>query len=190
MTNWLLAEAKPRPGLQLFWGIILLLLGIAALGAPVVASTIAVQTIGGALVLGGIAQFLHARLTLSSVGIFAGLLGGFLSILAGCFIMFRPLLGLSFVSMLLTLYFLAEGLALAVVSLKLRPSPGWPWILVNGVLTIILGAMFWQQWPLFGIVAMGVLIGLHLLFAGMSVLLIWLAVRSITSNAPAGTIGQ
>ncbi len=63
------------------------------------------------------------------------------------------------------------------MSFQIRPADGWGWALFSGILSIVLGAMFWAQAPLSGALAIGILIGIRLLFSGLTLLMFGLAVR-------------
>ena len=51
--------------------------------------------------------------------------------------------------------------------LQRRPGSGWGWMLTGGVVSIGLGVMIWSQFPLSGAWAIGILVGIKLLFIGL-----------------------
>jgi uncharacterized membrane protein HdeD (DUF308 family) len=65
-----------------------------------------------------------------------------------------------------------------VLSLRLRPAPGSGWLLVDGVVTLIL-AVIWSTWPSSAAWVVGTLIGISMLFSGITRLMLSLAVRRI-----------
>jgi len=63
-----------------------------------------------------------------------------------------------------------------------RRERGASWLLVNGVITILLGAMIWRNWPSSSVWAIGTLVGVNLLMAGVSRLMLALAARSLARS--------
>ena len=59
-----------------------------------------------------------------------------------------------------------DGIGKMVVSFQLRPLPGWGGTLFGGIVTLLLGIIIWRQWPVSGIWAIGILVGINILFSG------------------------
>ena len=78
------------------------------------------------------------------------------------------LFGLAFLTLLLVGYFVVEGVSKIVVSFRYRPAAGWTWLLASGVLSLLFGWLIWSQWPVSGMWAVGVLVGLNLLGTGLA----------------------
>lgn len=64
----------------------------------------------------------------------------------------------------------------------LRPFPGSGWLLVDGAITLILAIMIWRTWPSSTGWVIGTLVGISMLFSGISRLSISLAARSVTNK--------
>ncbi|HLV96302.1 MAG TPA: DUF308 domain-containing protein [Candidatus Acidoferrales bacterium] len=64
----------------------------------------------------------------------------------------------------------------------LRPFPGSGWLLVDGAITLILAIMIWSTWPSSTGWVIGTLVGISMLFSGISRLSISLAARSVTNK--------
>jgi uncharacterized membrane protein HdeD (DUF308 family) len=58
---------------------------------------------------------------------------------------------------------------------------GWGWVLCNGVVTVLLGALIWQQWPESGLRVLGVFVGIDLIANGLT----WTALAVDVHNAVA-----
>jgi uncharacterized membrane protein HdeD (DUF308 family) len=56
------------------------------------------------------------------------------------------------------------------VSFRFRPARGWLWLLLSGGVSLVLGALLWSQWPMSGLWAVGVLVGLNLMSTGFVLL--------------------
>jgi len=72
-------------------------------------------------------------------------------------------------TMLLLAYFVVDGIFTIIAGFSARPVEGWGWLVASGVSSIILGALLWTKWPMTGAVAIGILLGIRLIFAGWSI---------------------
>jgi uncharacterized membrane protein HdeD (DUF308 family) len=64
------------------------------------------------------------------------------------------------------------------MALRVRDHRGWGWLLASGILSLILGAMIWAQWPYSGLWVIGLFVGIQLLFTGWSMVMLALAARA------------
>lgn len=148
-------------------GIITIILGILSIAAPLVAGVSIAVLVGLLVLVGGIARMVWA-FQASSLG--KGLLGfaiGLLTLICGVALVTDPLLASGFLTIMLAAYFLVDGAFEIAAAFQLRPASGWGWLLAAGALSLLLGLMIWQQFPLSGAWAIGVLLGVKLLFVGM-----------------------
>lgn len=158
-------------------GIILLLLGLMSICSPL-ASGMAVAVLVGALVLvAGLAQAVHAHGHQHGFARIVGYVGAALSVLCGAIMLLHPMFGLGFLTLLLIAYFLGQGLVTMIWGFKLKPLRGWGWVVSSGVLSLLLGLLFWRQWPVSGAWAIGTLIGVQMLLFGWSALILGLGVK-------------
>jgi uncharacterized membrane protein HdeD (DUF308 family) len=89
----------------------------------------------------------------------------------------HPLAAAAFFTLMLAAAFFVGGLFRIVVALSER-FYGWGWVLLNGVVTLILGVMIWRRWPDTAFWVIGLFVGIDMLFAGWSLVITALAVRS------------
>jgi len=116
---------KENSGWSIAIGIILIILGISALGSPLYTGVAIAIMVGSFLLVGGIVQFVFA-FRANSWG--AGLLnffGGALSFVCGLLVIAHPLYGLKFLTLLLAAFFVTEGISKIIFSFQLRPALGW-----------------------------------------------------------------
>jgi uncharacterized membrane protein HdeD (DUF308 family) len=78
-------------------------------------------------------------------------------------------------------YLFVEGVLEFILSLQLRPAPGSGWLLVDGIVTLVLAVMIWSTWPSSAAWVIGTLVGISMLFSGITRLMLSLAVRKITA---------
>jgi uncharacterized membrane protein HdeD (DUF308 family) len=125
-------------------------------------------------------------------GILRFLMGG-LMILGGLAIEAHPLVGLATVTLMLAMYFVADGILRIILSFDLRPESGWVWFLIGGIVSMILGVMIWRGWPLSGAWAVGVLVGVNLMISGWQLIvlgpLVERAARELEAGAPPAESG-
>jgi uncharacterized membrane protein HdeD (DUF308 family) len=172
-------------GWLLALGILLIILGVFAIGAPVVA-TIAFQVmLGWLLVIGGIAEAIHAFMAQNWRGFLFELLSAILYVVVGAMLLFNPLLGAAALTLLLAVFLVVEGIFKIIMALRVRDHRGWGWLLASGILSLILGAMIWAQWPTSGLWVIGLLVGIQLLFTGWSLVMLALAARAHRQASPA-----
>jgi uncharacterized membrane protein HdeD (DUF308 family) len=154
---------------RLNWlGVLLVLLGVAAILTPAVAGSAVVMVIGCILIAAGVVPVMRALKTTDKLEKALSLTLGIITALAGIAVIGHPLFGLAFLTLLLVGYFVVEGIWKMAVSFRYRPATGWIWLLLSGAGSLILGLLIWDQWPLSGMWAIGVLVGVNLLGTGLS----------------------
>lgn len=163
-------KAGSRAGV--FWGIIVLILGILAMVAPLVSGIAVTFMVAVLLLAAGIAQTIYAfrsETVLSGIGTF--LFGG-LAILCGLAMMVFPGKGLAAITMILAAFFIADGIINLINGIRFRPFKGWGSMVFSGIISLLLGWMIWSSWPVSGIWAVGILVGVRLLFTGWTMIIL------------------
>jgi uncharacterized membrane protein HdeD (DUF308 family) len=152
------------------FGIFSILLGILAIAFPLAASIAIEQVIGiilvvsgvfsvGAVVSGGEKTHRVFTVILALIRLAAGL---------ALLIYLKP--GVVTLTIVLSAFFLAEGITFIISSLALRHNRAWPLILVNGIVALVLGAMIFRSLPASAGWAIGLLYGINSIFYGMTLL--------------------
>ena len=160
---------RPSAIEHLHWlGVVLIALGVAAVLAPAVAGGAVVIVIGFILLVAGIVPIVRGLKAEASTEKTTGLILGIVTVLAGIAVIGHPLFGLAFLTLLLAGYFVAEGAWKIVVSFRYKPNTGWKGLLASGVLSLIFGLLIWSQWPVSGMWAVGLLVGVNLLGTGLA----------------------
>ncbi len=149
-------------------GISCIVLGMMAITSPLFAGTAVTILIGIILLAAGLAEILHSFHVRGHKAIRN--LKGLLSIVAGGVILAKPLFGLAVLTMMLAIYFIVDGIMWCIMAFQMRPMAGWGIGLFNGILTFLLGSLIWLHWPLSGVWAIGVLIGIRILMAGWTMI--------------------
>ncbi len=80
-------------------------------------------------------------------------------------------------------YFVLDGLFEIGASFRLRPGSGWMWMLFAGIVSILLGVMIWQQFPLSGVYPIGLLLGIKLFSVGLVMVTAGESVQALSREA-------
>ena len=162
-------------------GIVVSVLGVAAIAVPSVASVSVTIFIGIMLLLAGIATGISAfRAATASGGILSGLLG-LLMIFAGVDLLAQPESGTITLTFVLALWLFLSGIVRIVWAIRARAAiDNVGWIIASGGLSIVLGVLIANHLPSSAAWAIGLLVGIELLSAGAALVFFALAVK----NAP------
>jgi uncharacterized membrane protein HdeD (DUF308 family) len=149
-------------------GALLIVLGIIAIALPVV-STIFVETWAALILISaGAAKLVYAFQSRESGGFLWKVLLSILYVATGIMLFIYPSTGILTLTLLLGSFLLTEGVFELILAFRLRPQPNWTWVLGDGIITLVLGAMIWFQWPFNAPWVLGTLVGASVLFTGIS----------------------
>ena len=167
-------------------GIVLLILGIAAIAFPQISSLAVELWVGWTLLIAGIAFVIHAFTAKDwGGGFWLQLLLGVLYVLAGASLVVFPVSGMVTLTVLLAALFLAEGVLQVIMSLRVRGHGGWIWLLISGLIAIAAGALIALKLPSSAAWALGLLAGINLISTGWGFVFMALAGRRVQQGAPA-----
>jgi uncharacterized membrane protein HdeD (DUF308 family) len=165
-------------------GVILLILGLVAIVLPLLA-TIAVEIIVGWLFLtSGIIGLVMTLRMRRAPGFWWSLLSAILAVVAGAILLWWPLRGVLTLTVVLTVFFIVEGIASIMYALehKRELSGRWGLMLFSGVTDLILAGLIYFELPGSAAWAIGLLVGINLAFGGAALIAMALDART---NAPA-----
>ncbi|MBE9107921.1 DUF308 domain-containing protein [Nodosilinea sp. LEGE 07298] len=167
---------------SLWTGVVLAIFGLVAITLPIV-STIFVET-WAALILAsaGATKLFYAYQTRAQGGTLWKVLLGVLYIATGVMLFINPRTGILTLTLLLGSFLLTEGVFELILAFKLRPQQNWTWALGNGIVTLILGAMIWFQFPSDAPWLLGTLVGASILFTGISRIGLSFKAREVLKN--------
>jgi uncharacterized membrane protein HdeD (DUF308 family) len=153
-------------------GLTFVVLGVLSILLPFAGSLFTTLAIGWLLVVGGAVQGVHAIQNRQWAHSGWALVGAAIMVIAGALVVMYPLAGTLTLTLILSAYFLAEGIVKIVRALQHRTMHAWGWLLCDGILALVLGALLWARWPSSAVWALGLLVGINFLFGGSSLLLI------------------
>ncbi len=173
---------KESIGWSIGLSVLLIVAGILAIGIPQVAGITVSLLVAWLLIFCGAAHLVFAWHLRATKGVLWELLLGVLYIGIGVFLLIHPVGGLAALTLALAIYLLAEGILEFVLSFALRPMPGSGWLLLDGIVTLILGILIWRTWPSSTEWVIGTLVGISMLFSGITRLMISLAARRLVTK--------
>ena len=162
-------------------GIAWVVLGALAILVPFVASVLSAVMFGWLMIIGGFFEGVHAFQNQRWGGFPWAVLEGVVLVVAGALVVAFPLTGTLTLTLILAAFFFAEGVLKIIRATQHRDLPAWGWLLFDGALSLVLGLMIAVGWPSTAVWALGLLVGIDLLFSGVSMLLI---------GAGAGTLSR
>jgi uncharacterized membrane protein HdeD (DUF308 family) len=173
---------KKSLGWSIALSVLMILAGVLAIVVPPAAGIAVTVLMGWLLVFSGVAHFVFAWHTRDTGGFLWEALLGVLYVLAGGYLLLNPIAGLVSLTLVLAIYLFAAGVLELILSFRLRPMPGSGWLLFDGIVTLVLAIMIWRAWPMSTEWAIGILVGISMLFSGISRLLLSLAARRVLSE--------
>src|ERR1700752_2366189 len=161
-------------------GILLAILGIAAVIVPQVASLAVTILLGWLFLIMGIGGLVVTYWARNMPGFWWSLISAALAVLAGGVLLARPVQGVLTLTIVVGAYFLAEGVTTIMYALEHRKelSGRWSWLLVAGLMDILIAFFIIAGLPGSAEWALGLLLGINLLFGGATLIGMALAARS------------
>lgn len=161
-------------------GILLVVLGLAAMIVPPLASLAVTIFLGWMFLISGIAGLVLTFWARQMPGFWWSLISAALAIGAGIILLAQPVEGTLTLTIVVGAYFLAEGVATIMYALEHRRelSERWSWLLVAGIMDLLIAAIIIIGLPGSALWAIGLLVGINLLFGGASLIGMALAARN------------
>jgi len=165
-------------GLFLLEGILLIVLGTLAVLVPAVASVAATIVFGWILLLSGLIGLVATLRARQAPGFGWSLLSAVIGIAAGIILLAMPLQGTLSLTAVLIAFLLIEGVASILYALEHRKgsSGRWSWMLASGIVDLVLGVILLAGLPGTAVWALGLLIGINMIFGGWA--LVWMALHA------------
>jgi uncharacterized membrane protein HdeD (DUF308 family) len=166
----------------LFEGILFAVLGFAAMIVPPLASLAITIFLGWMFLISGIGGLILTFWAREMPGFWWSLISAALAVLAGGILLARPVQGVLTLTIVVGAYFLAEGVATIMYALEHRRelSGRWSWLLIAGLLDILVSFIIIAGLPGSAEWALGLLVGINLVFGGATLIGMALAARNAT----------
>jgi uncharacterized membrane protein HdeD (DUF308 family) len=180
--NTLESGLKRASQASLVLSIVLIVFGLLAIALPIASSIGVVIVIGWLVIFDGIVQLVHAFQSKGIGHIAWKLLVAVLYLAAGGYLLARPALGVASLTLVLAIFFFAEGVSDVVAYFATRKSGSSPWMLLNGIITLILGVMVWNSWPAGSLWVIGTLVGISMVMTGTTRFMMAWAARRLANR--------
>jgi uncharacterized membrane protein HdeD (DUF308 family) len=162
-------------------GIVLVVLGLLAIGLPPIA-TLAIEILFGWLFLvSGVMGLITTFWMRQAPGFWWALLSAVLGIGAGIVLLAWPLSGVLSLTLVLIVFFAIEGVATIMYALehKRELSGRWGWMLASGIVDLIVAGVIFAGLPGTAAWAIGILVGINMIFGGSALIAMAMHARAL-----------
>jgi len=176
-----LGVAKKITGWYLAAAVLFIVLGIFGIIEPGVAGLGVTLLVGWLLVIGAVFHFIAAFKGGGAKQVIFQVLIGILYAVGGFYFLTHTIMATATLTLLLAGVILAEGVIEIISYFRMRKEGASGWLLLNGIITLLLGGLIWFHWPSSTIWAIGIIVGVNLLMTGITRLMFGLAVRKMVT---------
>jgi len=169
---------RERWGWFMALGILLIVLGMIAIGGPMASGVAVSLLVGWLLVISGIAHGIHAFQSSGWRGGLVQFLCGLLYLGVGGMMITNPIAGLLALTVTVLVYFVVSGIFKIVLAVRVEHLPQRGWVTVSGILSLLLAIYLGSQFPTSALWVIGMLFGIEMIFSGWSFVMIAHGARS------------
>lgn len=170
-------------------GVLLILLGAAAAAAAALTTVVSVVVFGWLLLIAGVLTAGHALWEKQWSGFFVDLFVGILYFVTGAMIVGNPQAAAITLTLVIAMFLIVGGVFRIVAGLAWHfEHRGW--VVLNGIITLLLGILIWQQWPFAGLWVIGLFVGIDLILYGVSLVMLALGARRLVQQQRPATPPQ
>lgn len=163
-------------------GIILAILGLLAIALPPIAGVAVTVVLGWLFLIGGVVGLVATFYQKNAPGFWWSLISAAVAVLAGGILLSNPIAGVATLTYVLIAFFLIDGVIIIVMAFEHRRelTGRWEWMMLGGVMDLILAAIIIAGLPGTLAWALGLLVGIDLLFGGFSLIAMALSARNLS----------
>lgn len=177
MANPMTADVHDVTTWSIVLSILMIAAGVLAIGVPLIAGVAVTAIVGWLLLFSGLLHFAFAWRAGRTGGVLWEILLGVVYGAIGVYLVANPVAGLASLTLAIGFYLLFEGVLEFVLSFQLWSAPGSGWLLADGAITLALALMIWSTWPSSAVWTVGTLVGISMLFSGITRLMLATTVR-------------
>jgi uncharacterized membrane protein HdeD (DUF308 family) len=179
MPNALTADVRKATTWSIVLSILMSAAGVLAIGIPMIAGIAVTAIVGWLLIFSGLIHLAFAWRAGRPAAVLWQILLGLVYGAIGLYIIARPVAGLESLTFAIALYLFIEAVLEFVLWSRLPDVPGRGWLMVDGVVTLVLAIMILSTWPSSAAWVVGTLIGISMLFSGITRLMLSITVRRL-----------
>jgi len=172
MANVMSVQARTASSWSIPLSILMIVAGLLAIALPVVAGFVVATLVGWLLLLSAVLHLGFAWRSGTARGIVWEILLAVVYGIIGFYILVQPVVGLASLTFAVAVYLFFEGVLELMLSFQLRSAPGTGWLVVDGIITLLLALMIWSTWPSSSEWVIGTLVGISMLFSGITRLML------------------
>ena len=169
---------RERWGWFMALGILMIVLGMIAIGGPLASGVAVTLLVGWLLVISGVAHGFHAFQSAGWRGGLVQFLCGLLYLGVGGMMITNPITGLLALTVTVLVYFVVSGIFKIILAIRVEHLPQRAWVTVSGILSLVLAIYLGSQFPNNALWVIGMLFGIEMIFSGWSFVMIAQAART------------
>jgi uncharacterized membrane protein HdeD (DUF308 family) len=182
-SETIVGATRKASGWAMVWGILMFICGILAVALPLASSIGIVIVLAWLILFAGIWHLIFAFHSHGVGAVVWQVLLGLAYGIAGIYMLMNPLLGVISLTLVLAIFLLFEGILELALYFRIRRVRHAGWVLFDGIITLVLGILIWVHWPSSSVWVIGTLVGISLMFSGISRVMLALAIRHLTAAA-------
>ncbi len=179
MENSITGDIRQATVWSIVLSVLMIVAGALAILAPGIAGVAVTLLVGWLLIVSGVLHLGFAWRAGHASAVVGEILLGILYGGIGFYLVARPVAGLESLTLAIAIYLVLESVLEFVLAFQLRPVAGSGWLLFDGIITLALAALIGIGWPRSSAWVVGTLVGVSMLFSGISRLMLSVAVRRI-----------
>ncbi len=164
-------------GWLLSLGVLLLILGVIGLGMDILLTIISMYFFAALLMVSGLSHFADAFKYKKWKGAVWQIFIAIFYLIAAGVVLYDPLLASTIITALLAWMLIIIGVTRISMSLSLRDTQGWGWILFAGISSLILGILILLHWPMSGLWVIGLFIAIDMIISGWTYIFLAISLR-------------
>ena len=175
-----LSTFRNKSGWFLVWGLVLVILGAAAISAATFTTLVTMMVLGAFILISGIVITLDTFLfwTGKWSGFTLHLMMGILYLGVGTLMINTPVLTSESITLLLGMFYVLVGVS-RITSAVAMQLPRWKWALFNGIIALLLGMLILSEWPASSLFIIGLFVGIDIFFCGWTFIMMGLAAKAM-----------
>lgn len=151
-------------------GVIFTLLGCLAVALPGLFTLSMELLIGWLFIIGGLVQGYRSIKSIHSKGSVFSLIVALVYLAFGVYLLAYPLAGIISLTLVLTFFFIIEGISKIILGFQMRPLSQWIWFIISGLISLAMAYIIYAGWPGTAFWVIGLLVGINMIFFGLSLL--------------------
>jgi len=166
--------------LYLAEGIALVVLGVIAILVPPIATLAVTIVLGWLFLVSGVIGLFTTFWMRQAPGFWWSLISAVLAVVVGGLLLTRPVSGALSLTIVVVVFFVIEGVASIMFALehKRELSGRWGWMLMSGIIDLALAALVFTGLPSTAAWAIGLLVGINMVFGGSALIAMALHARN------------